>query len=176
MSLVAPEEGWVWLSVPLSEAVDVTVVGELHSWFTHWYRGPLCKQALAVRCVREERGCCDWCTAGYDRRVRYVFPVQHEGDVRLVELGRVQYPALASITQFNRWIGCRIRLVRERPVKNAPIQVRRVGEELVSSEAQVDCSGYVAALGMTNLRMLDSQGALSDLPPHALNGSGRLRR
>lgn len=155
MPLVAPEEGWVWLSVPLNESVDIVVLGEIHHWFTHWYRGPQCRGSVAVRCVKEERGECDWCRAEYAQRVRYVFPVRADDQVRLCELGAPQYPSLLAITTFDRWVGSRLRLVRERPVKNAPILVRRIGEEVVPPEAVVDCSGLVAGLGLSNLRMLD---------------------
>lgn len=175
MALVAPEEGFVWLQVPLHESVDVVVLGELHSWFTHWYRGPLCRGSIAVRCVFEERGTCDWCKAGYEKRVRYVFPVRLDDEVRVVELGRVQYPALAALMQFHVWTGSRLRLVRERPVKNAPIQLRRVGEERIPPEAVVDCSQLVASLGLSNLRMLDNQQALGQVeaPRARLNGQAR---
>lgn len=163
MPLVAPEEGWVWLSVPLHECVDVVVLGEIHSWFTHWYRGPQCRGSLAVRCVKEERGDCDWCRAEYQRRVRYVFPVRVDDQVRCCELGAPQYPSLSAISTFERWVGSRLRLARERPVKNAPILVRRIGEEVVPPEAVVDCSGLVAGLGLSNLRMLDVSRVLADI-------------
>lgn len=175
MPLVAPEEGWVWLTVPLNEAVDVVVLGELHSWHTHWYRGPLCRGSIAVRCVFEERGQCDWCRANYERRVRYVFPVRCEDELRVVELGRVQYPALAAAVQFHTWLGLRLRLVRERPVKNAPIQLRVVGQERIPPEAVVDVSTFVGSLGLSNLRMLDNQGALGQIDAPGRNVNGRLR-
>lgn len=175
MALEAPEEGWVWLQVPLSESVDVVVVGDVETWHTHWYRGPLCKGSIAVRCVKEERGVCEWCRAGYERRARYVFPVRVDEDVRLVELGRVQYPALSGIVQFERWLGSRLRLVRERPVKNAPIQLRRIGAEVLPEEAVIDISQVVAGLGMSNLRMLDNQGALGQADAPRSQANGRLR-
>lgn len=175
MPLVAPEEGFVWLQVPLHEPVDVVVLGELHSWWTHWYRGPLCRGSIAVRCVFEERASCDWCRAGYEKRVRYVFPVRADDELRVVELGRVQYPALAAIVEFGEWCGSRLRLVRERPVKNAPIQLRKVGREVVPAEAQVDLTGFVAGLGQVNLRMLDNQGALGSVDSPGRQSNGRLR-
>ena len=162
MALEAPETGFVWLVVPINEAIDLTVVGELHTWWTHWYRGPLCRSAMAVRCVLAERGECDWCRAGYERRARYVFPARVGDDVRLVELGRVQYPSLVGLIQFHGWIGQRLRLVRERPVKNAPISVRRLGHEVVTEESTVDCSGVVSSLGLSQLRFLTGEGALAD--------------
>lgn len=160
MALNAPEEGFVWLTVPLHESIDVVVIGDVESWYTHWYRGPGSKNTIAVRCVKEEVGECVWCTGEFQQRVRYVFPVRFDDQVRLIELGRVQYPALVAIYTFERWIGSRLRLVRERPVKNAPIQLRRVGEEVVPAEAVVDCSELVKGLGRANLRMLYSNGAL----------------
>lgn len=173
MGLVAPEEGHVWWTCPLQDGQEVVVCGELHSWFTHWYRGPLCRGSIAVRCVREERGDCDWCTAQYERRVRYVFPILVEGDCRVVELGRVQYPSLCSIMAFHDWVGARLWLVRERPQKNAPIKVRRVGQEIIRPDQLVDLTTFVQGLGLSNLRMLDNQGALGDAPPLGLDGLGK---
>ena len=157
MALVAPEDGWVWISVPAAECLDVLVVGEIHTWWSHWYRAPGEKRAAAMRCVLDERGKCDLCRAGYERRARYVFPVEHDAQVRLVELGRVQFPALAMLEQFGEVVGARLRLVRERPVQNAPIQVRKVGAEIVPPERRHDVEGFVATLGVVQLRLFGEE-------------------
>lgn len=155
MPLEAPDEGWVWVTVPLDRALEVTVIGECHTWYTHWVKQPGERRPVAVRCVLTERGSCDWCRAQYDRRARYVLPVDVDGQVRALELGRVQYPALAGIEEFGGLLGARIVLARERPVRNAPIGVRLACRVQVPMEQRRDVSGLVAALGMVQLRLLD---------------------
>lgn len=154
MPLERPEPGYVWLHVPRKEAVDLVVVGEVHSYWSHWTGTPGGRQTQSVRCVRQEAGNCAWCEQGYEARVRYVFPALVGDDLRLVELGRVQYPMLAMLVQESGWIGRKLKLVREWDAKNARIQIRPAGKGHVSAEQVVDLEDFVANLGVGQLKLL----------------------
>ena len=175
MALVAPETGWVWVSVPLDGAIDLVVVSEPETWFSHWYRAPGGRRAEALRCVLEERGACDLCRAGYERRARYVLAVELDGEVRLVEFGRVQFPALALLQELGGLVGARLRVTRERPVRNAPIRLREVAREVIAADRRHDIGGYVATLGLQQLRLLGSEAtAVAGNPPLRLvDGNSR---
>jgi hypothetical protein len=75
--------------------------------------------------------------------------------MRLIELGRVQYPALSCAHDLGTWIGTRFRVVRERAQRNAPIQLRAVGQETIPPHQIVDVEAFVRALGTDNLALID---------------------
>lgn len=154
MALEKPEPGYVWLHVPRKEAVDVVMCGEIHSWWSHWTGVPGGRQSQAVRCVKRELGDCAWCAVGHEARVRYVFPVLLGADLRLVELGRVQYATLSLLVQEGSVIGRKLKLVREWDAKNAPIQVVPLGRSHVSREQLVDLAEVVDGLGRGQLALM----------------------
>jgi hypothetical protein len=154
MALEQPEAGYVWLHVPRREAVDVVMCGEIHSWWSHWTGTPGGRQSQAVRCVRREVGECAWCAVGHEHRVRYVFPALLGADLRLVELGRVQYATLSLLVQEGSVIGRKLKLVREWDAKNAPIQVVPLGRAHVSREQIVCIEDHVAQLGRGQLALM----------------------
>jgi hypothetical protein len=172
MPLEQPETGWVWLRIPVDECVECVIIGEAQTWWTHWYKPHGSRWPTALRCVAYEAPTgCDWCRAGYERRTRYVIPVTHEGHQRLLELGRVQYPALCAIESLGQqWVGSVLRLARERPHRNAPVTVRRIGHTHVSLETQVDIAEHVKGLGRRELRLLDVP---DPLPEHTQRSKTR---
>lgn len=153
MALEMPESGFVWLKVPLQGEVLVTVVGEIHTWWSHWQRMPGSRATQAVRCQQALGVACAWCDAGFDRRARYVFPVRVDGEVRVVEVGRVQYPTLKLLVGEG-WLGRVIRLKRAYAAKNAEIVLFPVRRESVSEEAQVDVEEFVSRLGVGQMKLL----------------------
>lgn len=155
MPLDRPEAGWVWLHVPRREPVEVVVVGDVCTWWAHFHK-PIAnsKQVRAIRCVAADGAPCAWCDAEIGRRARYVFPVRVADAVRLVELGRVQYPLLAVLYDSGRWVGRRIKLRREWDAANARISLEPVGFEVITSEVQVDCADYVGTLGAAEARTI----------------------
>lgn len=154
MALEAPESGYVWLHVSHREAVDVVVVGEVHTWWTHWTGFPGGKLSQAVRCVRAEVGECAWCEAAHERRARYVIPVMLGEDLRLLEVGRVQYPILSLLVQEPGWIGRRLKIAKSDARKNATITLRPVGREHVSAEMVIDIEDFVYDLGRGQLALM----------------------
>lgn len=155
MPLERPEDGVLWVQVPLDRPLELQVTGEAHSWWTHWARPGGRGRPVAVRCLRFEKGECEWCGCGYERRVRYVMPVWSEGQDRLLELGRVQYPALLCIAEMHGLPGSILSLSRERPALNSPIVVRLVRHEAVQGGHTRDCTEVVAILGGVAGRMMD---------------------
>lgn len=154
MPLERPEAGYVWLHVPLKEAVDVVIVGDVHTWYAHWGGVGGGRQNRGVRCLRNEGLACAWCASGQAPRARYVMPVHVGSDLRLVELGRVQYSMLSMLNDNGGLIGRRVRLVREWVAKNAPIQVRSLGREHLSDEQVIDLEEFVGCLGRAELAMV----------------------
>lgn len=150
-----PEPGFVWLKIPLNGETRVTVCGEVHTWWSHWHRVPGLRHAQAVRCRRAMGVTCDWCEAGAERRARYVFPVLVEGELRVVELGRVQFSVLRLLHEEGRWLGQKLTLRRAFAAKNAEIVLIPAGRESVSDEATVDVEQFVANLGVGQLRLVD---------------------
>lgn len=153
MALEMPESGFVWLKVPLQGEVRCTVVGEVHTWWSHWQRMPGGRGVQAVRCARAVGVACAWCDAGFPRRARYVFPVRVEGEVRVVEVGRVQYPTLKLLVAEG-FTGRVLRLKRTHAAKNAEIQMFPAGKEHVSDESLVCCEEFVSNLGVGQLKLL----------------------
>jgi len=121
----------------------------------------------------DELGACEWCRHGYDRRTRYVLPVRVGDTTRVIEMGRVQYPALAAAEAFGGLIGCVLICTRERPTRNAPIVVRVARREHVSAECIVDIQGFVNSLGRTEARALDPTTGTT---PPATPSTTRTRR
>lgn len=154
MPLERPEAGYVWLHVPLKEAVDVVIVGDVHTWYAHWGGVGGGRQNRGVRCLRNEGLACAWCASGQAPRARYVMPVHVGSDLRLVELGRVQYSMLSMLNDNGGLVGRRVRLVREWVAKNAPIQVRPLGKEHLSPEQVIDLEEFVGCLGRAELAMV----------------------
>lgn len=150
MALERPEAGYVWLHVPLREAVEVVIVGEVHSWWMHWAAVDR-KARRGVRCARREHLACALCEGGQAPRVRYVLPVHVAGALRLVEVGRVQYSTLAMMEENGGLVGRRCVVVREYAAKNAAIVLRPAGRETVSAEQVVDISEFVGQLGRIEL-------------------------
>jgi hypothetical protein len=155
MALERPEQGYVWLRVPLEGDVHVTIVGAIHTWWSHWHRPPGGRTQQAVRCVRSVGVACAWCDAGFERRARYVLPVRVDGELRVLELGRVQYSNLSLVANSpDGEVGAKLRLWRPYRARNAEIMVMPCGREHVSEEARVDLTDYVSQLGLTQLKML----------------------
>lgn len=166
MPLERPELGYTWLQVPLDRALQVVILGDVYAWDSHWYRPQGYKGPQAVRCRRREAGECRFCELKFEIRKRYVFPVRVDDEareVRVVELGRVQYPVMEVVYEMHGWVGCKLVLARERPARNAPIHVRHVREykEIVPREAQVDVEGFAREQGLPMLRYIE----LNDLWP-----------
>jgi len=157
MPLEAPESGWVWVSVPLDEAIDLIVVGDVQTWYSHWYRAPGARRPEALRCVLADAGRCELCRAGYERRARYVLPVRQGGELRCVEFGRVQYPALCLLQECGGVVGSVLRVTRERPHKSAPIRLREIDRVVVPESERVDLTGYVSAIGLIQMRLLSDE-------------------
>jgi len=167
MSLERPESGYTWLHVPLRESVLVVVCGEVHTWWSHWARLPQLRGGQPVRCVAGEGAECSWCAGGSPRRARYVFPVLLGAGVRVVELGRVQYPMLRMCVESGVWVGRRLRLERAWAARNAPIELQPAGQEVVSVEQVVDVEELVSGLGI--------QGRILQAPPAVrMDGGARL--
>lgn len=166
MALEMPEAGFVWLKVPLQGEVRCTVVGEVHTWWSHWQRMPGGRGAQAVRCARALGVSCAWCDGGFPRRARYVFPVLVEGEVRVVEVGRVQYPMLKLVVAEGI-VGRVLRLKRTHAAKNAEIQLFAVAREAVGEEARVCVEAFTENLGVGQLKLLQ--------PPAPANPSERSR-
>lgn len=152
MALEAPESGFVWLHVPRREPVEVVVVSDVHTWHAHFVRVPGLKGARAARCLKPDGGECSLCEEQIGRRARYVFAVRVAESLRLVEMGRVQYPTLAAIYDSGRWLGARLTLAKEWDAANARISVIYQGREHVSAEVEVDIGDFVAGLGMAEAR------------------------
>lgn len=154
MPLERPETGYVWQHVPLSQAVECVIVGEVHSWWAHWVGNRGGKQNRGIRCVRPESVACAWCAGGHVPRVRYVLPILVGTDLRLIELGRVQYTILSMMQESGGLVGRRIVVVREWAAKNAPIQVRPAGQERLSPEQVVCVEQFVSQLGRHELAII----------------------
>jgi hypothetical protein len=163
--LLRPEPGWLWVHPPLQGELVGVICGEIRCYETHWYRPAGGKVPRAVRCVRREVGECDWCTARYERRVRYVVPLLLESGVRLVELSRTVYTLLSMIREGGGEVGRRITIARERPFKNAPLVVVPGGRMHVGEEQVVDIRDYVMGLGREALALCDRPPALTQGPP-----------
>lgn len=151
MALERPETGYVWQHVPLSQSVECVIVGEVHSWWAHWVGSRGGKQNRGMRCIRPEGIACAWCAGGHVPRVRYVLPIHVGGELRLLELGRVQFSMLSMLEETGGLVGRRIIVVREWPAKNAPIQLRPAGSERLSEEQIVDIEQFVTQLGRHEL-------------------------
>lgn len=167
MALERPEPGWVWLHVPRKEAVDVVVCSDIHTWWAHFTRLPGQRVARAVRCAQADGESCEWCESQIGRRARYVFAVRVADQVRLVELGRVQFPQLQVFYSagLSRWLGTRLRLSREWDAANARIEVLYQGRENLSDECVVDPGDYVAGLGQAERRMFRPNTSGQPAPP-----------
>lgn len=165
MPLEAPESGFVWLHVPRRESVEVVVISDVHTWHAHFVRVPGLKGCRAARCLRADGGECQLCEEQIGRRARYVFAVRSGDAVRLVELGRVQYPVLAAIYDSGRWLGARLKLTKEWDAANARIAVIPCGREHVSAEVEVDIGDFVAGLGMAEARTFRAPRVTVELPP-----------
>ena len=152
MPLERPEPGITWLHVPLSGSVEVVVVGDIHTWHTHWTGAQGGRRNNAVRCVRGDGLFCAWCEAQIGRRARYVFPVLKDGKPNLVEFGRVQYNTLALLYDVKPWLGKRLRISRTHAAKNAEILIDYVGREVITPEMEMDIADIVDTLGRDNLR------------------------
>lgn len=153
MALEMPESGYVWGKVPLEGDVRLTVVGEVHTWWSHWHRLPGRGGVQAVRCARALGVACAWCDAGYQRRARYVFPALVEGELRVFEVGRVQFPVLRLVCGEGI-VGRRLTLRRAFKAKNAEIVIIPGGREHVSAEAVVDVGSWVCELGGGQLLLI----------------------
>jgi hypothetical protein len=154
MALERPEAGFVWLHVPRREGVEVVAISDIHTWWAHFVRVPGAKAAKAVRCLAADGRACEWCDAQVGRRARYVFAVRTGDVVRLVELGRVQFPLLQVMYEGGRWLGTRMELKREWDAANARIQIVPRGREVITDEVVVDIGDHVAGLGMAEARQL----------------------
>lgn len=154
MPLERPEAGFVWLHVPINESVVVVAVSDIHTWWAHFVRPNGQRVAKAVRCVAADGAECEWCNAQVGRRARYVFAVRTEDQVRLVELGRVQFPTLSLMYDGGRWLGSRMELRREWAAKNARIAVIPRGREAISDELVVEIGDHVDGLGLAEARQL----------------------
>lgn len=163
--LIAPEPGWLWVHPPLQGELRGTICGLVRCYESHWYRPAGGKVPRAVRCVRREAGECDWCSAGYERRVRYVLPLAMEQGVRLVELSRTVYTLLSMIREGGGEVGRKVIITRERPFKNAPLLLVPGGREHVSAEQVVDIADFVRGLGREALALVDRPPALGSGPP-----------
>lgn len=155
MALERPEPGYVWLHVPRREPVEVTVVGDICTWWAHFSRMPGARGMTALRCLRSEGQGCAWCDASVGKRARYVFPVQLHDEarsLRLLEVGRVQYPQLSMVYTEGRWMGSRWRIRKEWDAANARIDMAYLGREHLSTEAVIDVTEYVETLGRAELR------------------------
>lgn len=148
MALVAPEDGFHFAKVPLTGVLRAVVIGEVHSFWSHWYRIHGTKRVVAVRCLRDIEDGCFWCEREFRRSVRYLLPVRIDGQPRVLEFGRVQYPALATIEAFGGLVGVELECGRESAYRNSPIQVRSVGRERVPPEAVVDLTAFVASVAL----------------------------
>lgn len=165
MPLEAPETGFVWLHVPRREPVDVVVVSDIATWWAHFVRVPGLKAARAARCLKADGLECSFCAQEVGRRARYVFAVRTGEAVRLVELGRVQYPTLSMIYDGGRWLGSRLRLAREWDAANARIAVSFLGREAISPEVEVQVGEYVAGLGQAEARAFKVPAVRVEVPP-----------
>lgn len=165
MPLERPEAGWVWLHVPRREAVEVVVVSDIHTWWAHFVRVPGLRSARAARCLAADGLACQWCDDHVGRRARYVFAVRVGENLRLIELGRVQFPTLSMMYESGRWLGTRMELRREWDAANARIAVTPRGREVVTEEVTVDIGEFVAGLGMAEARQLKPSGSGPGLSP-----------
>lgn len=147
MALIKPESGVLFLRVPLAEAVIATVVGEAHSYQTHWVGLRGFKQRMAARCQMSDEKPCAICADGNGWKARYMLPVRVDGELRVLELGKPQWGWLEVQDALGSWVGARIRVGRERAQKNGVITVTTVGREHVSPELVFSCAGMAAAEG-----------------------------
>lgn len=165
MALERPEAGWVWLHVPRRDPVEVVVISDIHTWWAHFVRVPGAKAAKAVRCLAADGRPCEWCDAQVGRRARYVFAVRTADQVRLVELGRVQFPLLQVMYDGGRWIGTRMELRREWDAANARITIVPRGREVITDEVMVDIGDHVAGLGLAEARSLKPASSAGKVIP-----------
>lgn len=159
MPLERPEAGFVWLHVPRRESVEVVVCSDIHTWWAHFVRVPGLRAARAVRCLQSDGLTCEWCEAHVGRRARYVFAVRMGENLRLIELGRVQFPVLSMIYEGGRWLGSRLELRREWDAANARIQVTPRGREVITPEMEVEIGEHVAALGLAEAKSCKPLGS-----------------
>lgn len=169
MPLERPEAGWVWLHVPRKDPVDVVAISDICTWWAHFVRVPGARSARAVRCLAADGHECGWCAAQIGRRARYVFAVRVGELVRLVELGRVQFPLLQIMYDGGRWLGTRVQLAREWDAANARISIEFRGREVISDEVVVDIAEHVASLGLAEARTIKPpNSAGSSIPSKGL--------
>lgn len=160
MALESPEAGFIWGKVPLEGDLVITVVGDIQTYWSHWDRVPGRGPAQMVRCARAEGVACAWCDAGYPRRARYVFPALLDGELRVWEMGRVQFPTL-KLLAAEGWLGRVLRIRRAFRAKNAEILVFPAGRQSVGEEVVCDVSDFVAALGQGQMRLLPKPDRVS---------------
>lgn len=153
MPFEMPEAGFVWGRVPLEGDVVVTVVGELHTYWSHWQRLPGKGGSQMVRCARAVGVACAWCDAGFVRRARYVFPALLDGELRVWEFGRVQAPTLKLLCAEGI-IGRTLRLRRAFRAKNAEVSIFPTGRQHVGEENTVDVEDFVSHLGVGQMKLL----------------------
>jgi hypothetical protein len=161
-----PEAGFVWGKYPLEGDLVLTVVGEIHSYVSHWAYYPASRKTQMVRCRAAVGVACAWCDAGYAKRVRFVFPAVVDGELRVWEMGRVQHPMLKLLVAEG-WLGRTLRVRRAYRAKNAEVQVFPISRVHVSVESVVDVEEFVAGLGGGQLALLP--------PPEKVPSSERSR-
>jgi hypothetical protein len=153
MAFFAPETGFVWGKVPMEGSVRCTTIGEVHAWWSHWCRPHPKGPVQCVRCVQAVGVACAWCDAGYQKRARYVFPALVQGEVRVFEVGRVQFSMIRQLREEG-FVGRVLELRKAWKAKNAEIVILPVGRERVSDEVRIDVEQFVSELGGGQLLLI----------------------
>ena len=159
-TLTKPSESWRWLKVPITGSVTVTLLGEPAEWWAHFVRTPGLNRPLVARCRRDEAERCELCERGLGRKLRYVLPIEHNLEPKLVEFSHVNYYALNAMLETGGCAGRIIVLSREWNAQNAPVCINPNGRAPLSAEAKVDITSYVTTLGQAGYR-----AALVGQPP-----------
>lgn len=146
-SIPAPEAGWTWFHVPSEGVSVVTVVSQVAWFYAHWARIGAGRAKACCRCQFEAKGSCPMCDLGHERRLRYVLAIETDHGLRLVELGRPQYPALAAIESMSGMVGARLKLGREGRGKTSVIQVLAFGFDPSAARREEIIAGWVSNQG-----------------------------